>query len=70
VITLLQMIFNFKCCSFEFSIHRRILTKCHRNNVKQHKIVFNIENNEKLNHIRKISEGSCDTIQLKITGIN
>jgi len=46
-----------KCCSFELSIHQRIMNK------HFYITVFNIDaNNEHfLYHIRFFSEGSCDT---------
>ncbi len=57
-----------KCCSFELSIHQGILKQKKRNMVST-KILCNttvskIDNDNKWEagqHIRMISEGSCDT---------
>ncbi len=54
---------SIKCCSFDFSIHQRILKNCI---IISTKILssFNINNNEKCfsnQQIRIISERSCDT---------
>ncbi len=61
-----------KCCSFELSIHQRILKKLY------HGFHKSISNKNYFQHIRMISEGSCDTEDCSndaensalITGIN
>ncbi len=62
----------YKCCSFELSIHLRILETKKRTyqhfhkNIKQYITVFDIDKIRNVSwapnqHIRMISEGSCDT---------
>jgi len=54
-----------KCCSFELSIHRRIIQKCRLSvstKILSSITVFNIDNNKKFFlSSKKGTEGSCDT---------
>ncbi len=66
-VIMLQKI-QFQCCSFELSFHQAILTKEMYVSLKllSSTTAFNIDNYQKCfcaakQHIRMISEGSCDT---------
>jgi len=65
-----MIIISNKCCSFELSIHQRILKKMHHSFHKNWAAQpFNIDNNKKLQQISILETFLKDHVRLK-TGVN